>query len=309
MADRVADTLADRDTVPGPGTRGDGDATTPRKRPRMSRRAFLVRGAGLFSGALALDAFALEPGWLALERVEVPIRHLPAPFDGYRIGFLADFHYPRWISVDFIRKALSLARDFRPHLLLLGGDFLDEAATATVPDVEPILGIPRPPDGVWGVLGNHDHLVDARELREGLRRQTPVRLIENRWVAIRRGGAAIALAGLGDLWYGKVDPAAALGSIPPAMPRLLLSHNPDIAETLPPEMRVDLQLSGHTHGGQVRIPFGPAPLVPSRYGNKYRAGLVEGPHHRVYVTRGVGGLLPIRFCCRPEVTGIILRRA
>jgi len=92
------------------------------------------------------------------------------------------------------------------------------------------------------------------------------------------------------------------------MPRILLSHNPDVAEThVFKEHRIDLQLSGHTHGGQVKIPFGPAPLVPSAFGQKYRAGLVQAPHTRVFISKGVGVISPpVRFNCRPEVPTIRL---
>ncbi len=124
---------------------------------------------------------------------------------------------------------------------------------------------------------------------------------------IERNGARLAVGGVGDMWEGIVDVTRAFRDIPANVPRILLSHNPDLAEELSPGIRVDLQISGHTHGGQVRIPFGPAIQVPSRYGDKYSSGLVQGKSHRVYVNRGIASNHGVRFCCPPEVTGITLR--
>jgi predicted MPP superfamily phosphohydrolase len=206
-----------------------------------------------------------------------------------------------------------MAMDFKPDIIAMPGDFVHarndgDTTHQDVPALGSVFAGFGAPDGVIGVLGNHDHWRNA----EGVRRElsaSPIRLIDNSRIVVTRGASSLALAGLGDLWEGELNFDSALGGLSGNVPVILLEHNPDLAETMPDGYRVDLQLSGHTHGGQVRIPFGPAPVLPSRYGNKYREGLVEGPRHRVYVTRGVGfsSPIPVRFFCRPEVTGITLR--
>ena len=135
---------------------------------------------------------------------------------------------------------------------------------------------------------------------------TSIELLDNRSRVLRRGGERLAIGGVGDLWTDRVDAVAAFAGVSESVPRILLSHNPDVAENPMPSVRVDLQLSGHTHGGEVRIPFGPAPITGSAYGQKFRAGLVEGRNHRVYVTRGVCSIRHLRFWCRPEVTHLTL---
>lgn len=260
---------------------------------------------------LALDAFFIEPNWLSLEIIEIPIEGLPDSFDGYRIALLSDFHYPRAVEVDFLRKAVALANTFHPDLVALTGDFCDNNRDDphSVPHLSGLFDGFEALDGIVGVLGNHDHWIGADGIRKEITNHTPIRLIENQSFSIEREGHAIAIGGIGDLWEGVIDVQRTFAGLPDTMPRILLSHNPDTAEELDRAIRVDLQLSGHTHGGQVRIPFGPALKIPSRYGNKFRAGLVQGHSHRVYVTRGVCSVRHVRFWCRPEVTGIILRQA
>jgi predicted MPP superfamily phosphohydrolase len=266
-----------------------------------------VVGLAAASALAAADALVREPAMLVLETVEVPICGLPDGFNGYRIALLADFHYPRWIDEEGVERALALALDFQPDLMVIAGDITDRTADRRTPKLKGVFDMARAPDGVVGVLGNHDHWVDAHAVRRQLDRHTPIELIENRGFCVTRGGRALAIGGVGDLWLGVCAPRRALRGVPPEVPRILVSHNPDIAESTRPGLRIDLQLSGHTHGGQVRIPFGPAPRMPSRYGNKFRAGLVAGRSHRVYITRGVCSSHHLRFWCPPEVTGIILR--
>ncbi len=258
---------------------------------------------------VALDAFFVEPGWLSFETIEIPINGLPNAFDGYRITLLADFQYPRWTDADFVRRAIAMGMAFRPDLVAMPGDFVDLPRGSDVPDLTGLFDAAGlAPDGAVGTLGNHDHWIHAAGVRREMAAHTPVRLIENTSFYVERGGARIAIGGVGDMWEGVADPERAFAGVPSDVPRILLSHNPDIAERRL-ETRIDLQLSGHTHGGQVRIPFGPAIKTQSLYGDKFRAGLVAGRHHPVYITRGVCTVRGVRFCCRPEVTGITLRRA
>jgi uncharacterized protein len=260
---------------------------------------------------LYLWARYVEPRWLSHETREVAIPGLPPALDGFRVSVLSDLHYPRWSDDDFIRRAVVLSNAARPDVVFLLGDLCDRSRhePKTVPYLGGVLSGIENKYGVYAVLGNHDYWLDADGIRAELARSTSVCLLDNASVLLNVGGASLAVAGVGDSWLGYADPATALAGIPDDVPRLLLSHNPDLAEELPPGPRADLQISGHTHGGQVRIPFGPAPRVPSRYGNKYRAGLVRGPRHPVYVNRGLCSIRNVRFWCRPEVTLLVLRRA
>lgn len=280
------------------------------RRLTLSRRHFLKRTFQAGLALAAIDGFFIEPEWLKLHRIEVPIRDLPPSFDGYRIGLLSDIHYPFCIAPAFIRRAVAMMMAFEPDLVALPGDFMDEKALHhTARSMAGLLdATSSAPDGVVGTLGNHDHRVDADGVRRQLALTTPVELVENRSLLIERRDGALAIGGVGDLYHGIVDPRKAFDGVDPNVPRIMLSHNPDVAEDMDPAIRVDLQLSGHTHGGQVRIPFGPAPWIPSKYGQKFRAGLVQGKANLVYVTKGICSLRDFRFDCRPEVTGVILRR-
>src|SRR5687768_8462908 len=283
------------------------------KKPRISRRKLIKWGVGLVAAGSLLNGFALEPRRIRLERVRMKIDCLGEAFGGYKIGVLSDFHIPHFVGVDYIHRAINLLAEQRPDLLLLPGDFCNSKGflgidkDIPVPSLLPYFQNLTAPDGVYGVLGNHDYWLNAAGVEAELAK-TPIRLLHNRNLILERSGDRLAIVGTPDLWEADIDLNAAFEGVDPQTPRILMQHNPDLAEEFPAGYRVDLQISGHTHGGQVKIPFGPALILPTRYGNKYREGLVEGPRHRVYITRGVGmsSTLPVRFCCPPEATLIEL---
>ncbi|RYG87417.1 metallophosphoesterase, partial [bacterium] len=272
-----------------------------RRPKRVSRRKVLRWSAGLLAGSIAVDAMGIEPNGLVFETITVPIRDLPVPFEGYRIAFVTDTHWPRNIDRTFIRAAIDMGLAFRPDLFLFGGDFIDTWRLNDVPKCAGVFEGPVAQDGVFGVLGNHDWALDGVRAHTEIERTSPIRILMNEHVLLRRGGETIALGGLEDLWRRYPDLEATLKGIPPEMPRLLLSHNPDTAEMyigsshLAESRRVDLQISGHTHGGEINLPFLGPPHIPSKYGNKFSQGLVQGALHRVYVSRGITSPRGIRF--------------
>lgn len=283
----------------------------------VARRQFLVRGA---LGAAAIPtagvggyASLVAPQRLELRRYDLPIRDLPPEFDGLRLAHVSDTHYGPFVSLPFLEGVVEKVNALDADLVLLTGDYVHRTPRA-IPEGIALLGRFRSRHGSLAVLGNHDHWEGAPAVREALGR-AGVHLVENRSLYLTRGGLSdsptgLCIGGVGDLWDGVVDPDAALSSVPPGIPRILLSHNPDVAEMIPEGMRVDLMCSGHTHGGQVIVPFVGAPFVPSRHGTKYLGGLCEGPSGPVLVSRGVGlAGLPLRLGVPPEISEITLRRA
>lgn len=284
---------------------------------RISRRKAIFLAIAAAGGLVVADAAVVEPNWLSFETIDVPIRGLHSAFDGFRIALLSDVHWPRHMDADFCRRAVAMGNAFAPNVWAFTGDFCDAKGvmantppapgTRNVPNMTGLFEKMSATHGVLGVRGNHDHWIDGPAIAREIERCTPIQLIENKHLLLERGGGKLAIGGVGDLWTDRVDPVAAFAGVGDDVPRVMLSHNPDLAEEMKQDVRVDLQLSGHTHGGEARVPFGPAPAVPSRYGNKFRQGLVSGKKHRVYVTRGICRPRGVRFWCRPEVTGIVLR--
>jgi predicted MPP superfamily phosphohydrolase len=246
----------------------------------------------------------------------VPIDGLPQPLAGYSIVQLTDIHHDEWISIEQVRRAVDLANGLGADLVALTGDYVTSRGELIGPAVKELARL-KGRSGVVGVMGNHDWWTDAKETRRQFRAYG-IPLIDNDRLFVspdRRlsegvvpGG--LCVAGVGDLWEDSVEPEKALAGVPPEMPRILLSHNPDVTEQDAigaAEVRVDLILSGHTHGGQVRLPVVGTPVVPSAYGQKYAQGLVQGPACRVQVSAGVGmGVLPVRMGVPPEVVLIRL---
>jgi predicted MPP superfamily phosphohydrolase len=274
----------------------------------ISRRDFLLAavraslGAGLAVAGTGLYATYVETIWLAVERVRVPLPHLPPAFEGYRIVQLTDLHLGRTVTQALIARAVDLALRLAPDLIVLTGDYV----TGTLEEEGLVAELSRlaAPDGVWATLGNHDHWTDASGVRRVLRR-AGIRELQNAHTAVQRGEERLYVAGVDDIWEEKHDLAAALDDIPDNAVVILLAHEPDYADEVVPVGRVGLQLSGHSHGGQVRLPLVGAPIVPY-LGQKYPYGLRQLGAMWLYTSRGVGNLLPVRVNCRPEVAEITL---
>jgi len=273
----------------------------------MHRRSFLRNALGLGAAAVAVPTVAVSYGFaeatrLHIDRQTLAVPRLPAAFRGKTVAFVTDIHVGRPQG----RRGVGRPHDdgARPDVIVLGGDYSHRDGKFIAPCFE-LLAALTAPLGVYGVLGNHDYAHGLAETRAGMRR-AGVTELTNRGVPLEVGGERLHLAGVDDLWHGRPDAEAALRGVAAPDACVLVSHNPDFAETLR-DRRVGLVLSGHTHGGQVVVPGYGAPLVPSRYGRKYAHGLVEAPATKVYVSAGTGlSVLPVRVGCRPEITRITL---
>jgi len=273
----------------------------------LDRRRFLKTAAGLAAGTAAGGAWTLlvEPGWLDVSRPVIPVAGLPRSFDGFTIGLVSDLHHGPFVGRSRIRAAVDELNRASPDIVVLAGDYVLHDPGYIAPCMEELARIRGP---VYAVLGNHDHWEDAALTSRLLVETVGAELLVNRGAWIERGGEVLRIWGVGDLWEDVQEIADARpGGFDG--PLVLVSHNPDYAETVP-EGLADLMLCGHTHGGQVVLPFVGAPMLPSYYGQKYRAGLVWNRGTAVYVSRGIGvGSPPVRFRCRPELPVVELSAA
>jgi predicted MPP superfamily phosphohydrolase len=242
---------------------------------------------------------------LVVERCDVVLADLAPAFADYRIAFLSDLHSSAVVPRTFLARAVSTALELQPDLVLLGGDYVSHSRRYAAGLVE-LLRPLAARDGVFAVLGNHDHYVSAELVREVLA-AAGVRELWNTSVLIRRGAATLAVGGVGDLRYDAIDFHATAAGLAEAVPRIVISHDPDVFAYWPPAVRLDLMLSGHTHGGQAHLPLLGPPYVPSQFGFRYLAGHFHVEGRQLYVSRGVGAITaPIRWRCPPEVTLVVL---
>lgn len=270
----------------------------------MTRRSFL-KGGLLLSGAVMLDGFVLEPKDFEVQRLDIRIPGLPTAFSGFTICQLTDIHHSPVVGLNYINRVIDKANSLAPDLVVLTGDYVDDERRYAPPAIEAVTRL-KSRHGTVAILGNHDYFIGEGYSREVISRNR-IPLLQNGHIMIRSGGDALCIAGTRDYLEDKPDAKEALKGVPADVPRVLLSHHPDYSEYLPQDERVDLVLSGHTHGGQVRLPGSFAPVVPSDFGQKYSGGLVANRHTQVYVSRGIGvSMIPVRFNCPPELTLIRL---
>jgi len=284
--------------------------------PKISRRDFLFKSARLCAGVgLAVGSYGafFERRHVVVRHVEIPLKRLPEALDGLRIAQLSDLHYHPEFSAGVIRKAVQLVHELNPDLLVLTGDFVtlsefrDEdpgAAKAAGPCADLLTSL-RPKLGVYAVLGNHDTFTDPNYV-EGTLKDRGIHVLSNQAAPIENNGKRIWIAGVADALGGFPDLDATLGRIPHKEPVLLLAHEPDFADEST-KYSVDLQLSGHSHGGQIRLPFLP-PLALPRMGRKYPIGLRKVGQLTLYTNIGLGTIgVPVRILAPPEVTLLTLR--
>lgn len=277
----------------------------------VNRRKFLKLTAISGVSALGVNSFLLEPNLPQVFHQRIKLRRWPARLDGFTIALLSDFHYDPFFSVHPIRRSVDLVNHLRPDLVVLTGDFVtvpisgdaSTAAAAAEPCAE-ILGQLRAPFGLWAVLGNHDIFSDPRRITSALAAKG-IRLLLNRSVPIEKDNARFWLCGVDDVMGGFPDLPATLRNVPSGEASVLLAHEPDYADYVT-RYPIDLQLSGHSHGGQVRLPLA-TPLFLPELARKYIWGLFKIGALTLYTTAGIGTVrVPVRFNCPAEVTFIRL---
>ena len=260
--------------------------------------------AGLGAVGLSTAAYMAfhEPARPQLTRVTLRLPKLPAELDGLRVGQLTDSHLGMPHSARNLAWAVAQMHRERPDILAFTGDFVSrQGAIASLGWLLKGLSAPL---GMFAVPGNHDYWEGLPEVQAQLS-QHGVTMLINRHHRLHWKGADLWIAGIDDMWDGKPDLAAALQGIPRADCTLLLAHSPDIADEAA-QMGVAAQLSGHTHGGHLRLPV-LGPLVLPRYGWKYAMGQYQVDGMALYVSRGLSGP-PLRLMCQPEATIFTLRR-
>ncbi len=257
-------------------------------------------------GGGAFYCFELEPDWLELEQVEIVLAGLPARLDGLRIAHLSDFHAGPDLPTARLERAIRMVEELEPDLVVMTGDWVTYDPADAGPVAQALARL-TPSLGIFATLGNHDHWTHAGRVA-GKVEAAGITLLLNRHVPISVRGETLWLAGVDDIWEEQHDLDRALAGIPQDVPILLLAHEPDYADTVAADGRVALQLSGHSHGGQVYVPVLGSPVVPY-LGSKYVRGLYRVDNKMwLYTNRGIGTIRPaLRFACRPEVTLITLR--
>jgi predicted MPP superfamily phosphohydrolase len=288
----------------------------------LSRRFFLKAGLGVFGVSL----LGVGKGYtntlssqIGVERVPIRLKGLPDAFRGFKIAQLSDLHSSPLVNKEHLDHAVDLALAEKPDLIVLTGDFIGHTfgtPSNSVHEFDPqyldnlvaVLGRAKAPFGTYAVLGNHDFWSGPKVTERICHEFTThagIRVLRNQNVKLKIEEKSIHLLGIDDYWHSW-DLREALRNVPDQSVKILLSHNPDINWKLNLSHRINLVLSGHTHGGQIAFPFVGAPFSPTR-NHRYLKGLVRDGDRQTYITRGVGHLVvPIRFNCPPEVTLVTL---
>lgn len=282
--------------------------------PPLTRRRFLKRLAMWTAAPAATGLYAglIEPFWLDVKEVPIPIRNLPEAFEGYRIAHLTDLHTGDEVPISFLQRAMRLTRELNPDCVAVTGDLtthnFEYLQTAT--DLLRSLELPT-----YVSFGNHDyHAASAfpgsiRAISEPLTamlRSAGCSVLRNSSVPIERDGKRLWMVGLEDIYTDAFRPDIAFANRPAGEPAICLSHNPDSTEDLLPH-QPDLILSGHTHGGQLRVPLVGAVMLPI-FNRQRDQGRWMLPHGVLSISRGVGFLKQARFFCRPEILCYVLKR-
>jgi hypothetical protein len=283
-----------------------GDRRVPRRKVKPRH---LLLGLATSLVALLVYGSLVEPARLVVHREELDIPNWPAALGGLRVALLADLHVgsPHW-GVRRLRELVSAVNAEHPDLILLAGDYRihDIPFGTFVPEVEiakELHGLSAPL-GVLAVLGNHDGW-HGRVMRPALEAQG-LRVLEDEVVEITTRGTSFSVLGVEDEQARTLTADQELALARPGTPLLVLVHEPDLFAEL--DSRASLTLAGHTHGGQVRLPWIGAPWPHSRYGQRYLAGNVVEHSRHLFVTTGIGtSVLPIRIGVTPEFVILTLR--
>lgn len=277
----------------------------------MNRREFLkiaglAVGGGLVTATsyLAINDESQEP---VVDRVPISIKNLHPDLEGFTLLQMTDLHLYPITQPSLIQKSVAIANNLNPDLVVLTGDYVWQVLDA-IGELAPILAGLDAKYGIFSTLGNHDYWLDAGVITATMEAEGLPVLI-NQGLTIQQGKGSFYLAGLDDGWSGKPDLDATLVGANKGDPVILLCHEPDLADQFALDGRVSLQLSGHTHGGQIRLPGIGAIILPY-LGRKYDIGLYKIDEMLLYTNRGIGVISePVRYNCPPEITQFVLQKA
>jgi len=268
---------------------------------------FTVSGlinAGLSGAARVTEGEAKR---IDVTRLNIALPHLPRAFDGMTIAQVSDPHMGEWMTLERMQAVVRQVNALHPDVIVLTGDFISVMRHNTPRELTTALRGLHARDGAYAILGNHDYDTDAATVSRAIHIAGNVRLLVNEHAVLKRGGERLYIAGVDDAVESQPDLDAALCGVPDGAPVILLAHEPDIANDIARSGRVGLQLSGHTHGGQIRLPLVGAVILPIM-GRKYPMGLYQVDGMMLYVNRGVGMVsIHARFKCPPEITLITLK--
>ena len=272
---------------------------------RDSKRRWIAAAAALLGAYLY--AREVEIRRVEIKAVALTLPRLAPEFDGYRLVQIGDIHLDDWTKPERLTGIVAKVNAQRPDLIAITGDFASYSAkeldTRSLTDALRKL---RARDGVVAILGNHDYLTGVELVRRCIREAGITELV-NSVLTLRRGDASLHVAGIDDVMEGRSRLDLVLHDLPESGAALLLAHEPDFADVSAATGRFDLQLSGHSHGGQVRVPFLMRLALPP-FSQRYTSGLYEVGGMIQYTNRGLGFVnLRLRFLCRPEITVLTLR--
>jgi len=283
---------------------------------KVTRRGFLkFLGYGLIdlvilsmSGVL-FDVLARK-ALFSVDTIRLKLPRLPKAFSGLRVAQISDIHMGGWMNPERLQQVADLVIAEKPDVLVITGDFLlghdfSDAAKQAVVDMIPILSSLAGSLPTFAVLGNHDYWTSPEAIRQMLF-SCGVKDLTNTVFTLHRDGSSLHLCGVDDIWKGDVRLNDVIAKLDNHSAAILLAHEPDFADTSAATGKFDLQISGHTHGGQVNLPFFGPPVRPY-LGQKYPIGLYKIGNMYQYTNRGVGmARLPLRVNCPPEITIFVL---
>lgn len=279
-----------------------------------TRRQFLSRAAAAGAVAVAGDGLLLAPNFPRIVRQEFHLQRWPERLNGFTVAVLSDFHYDPYFSIHPLHAAIPMVNGLHPDLIALTGDFVsvpfvgdeEKAAFAAEPCAR-LLRQMTAHHGLWAVMGNHDDGTDPEHVTRALQAEN-IQVLANQSQPIEQDGARFWLAGVNDVMSGTADLSKTMRGVPAGEAVILLAHEPDFADEAA-QFPIDLQLSGHSHGGQIRLPFLP-PLYLPELAKKYIWGTYQIGPLALHTSAGLGTIgVPVRLNCPPEITLLTLRPA
>jgi len=255
----------------------------------------------LLGFGILLYAKLIEPNWIEINSLQLTLPNLASEFNGYRIVQISDIHRDRWMTPQRLQRIVRLVNQQKPDLIAITGDLVTRNLPQLIPSLTVSLAHFTPKDKTVAVLGNHDHENDTQAIIKALQ-QSKIIYLGNDVYTFKRGNAMLHIAGVDDVQMGKSRLDLVMQQLPTEGAAILLAHEPDFANTSAATGRFDLQLSGHSHGGQVRLPFIQPPILPP-FAKQYYLGEYQVGNMFLYTNRGLGMTgLHLRLFARPEIT-------